>query len=196
MIPELHVPWLEASILIPLVGGLSIGLLRDREMARKVCTVIGTLTFLFTVGAWIDFATRGTFEAHDHWDAIEFVFHRDVFVIDELSAPLLPLAALQYLMTVLSTLRTKVNRFSFRWTLFSEAILLATLSCREPWVLVALLSLGGCSQAGSRHFSRLRGFGEGMFSVVSGGVAFRPMIRAQIACQRPPRLAVLRSTIC
>ena len=54
----------------------------------------------------------------------------------------------------------------------------------------------GCSQAGSRHFSRLRGFGEGMFTVVSGGVAFRPMIRAQIACQSPPRLAVFRSTIC
>jgi NADH-quinone oxidoreductase subunit M len=70
------------------------------------------------------------------------VFHRDVFVVDELSAPLLPLAALLYLMTVLSTLRTKVSRFSFGWTLASQAILLATLSCRQPWVLIALLSAG------------------------------------------------------
>jgi NADH-quinone oxidoreductase subunit M len=70
------------------------------------------------------------------------VFRKDVFVVDELSAPLLPLTALLYLMTALSTLKTKVNRFSFGWTLFSEAILLATFSCREGWALVGLLALG------------------------------------------------------
>ncbi len=61
-------------------------------------------------------------------------------MIDELSAPLLPLAALLYLLTVVSTLRTKVRRFPFTWTLFSEAILLATLSCREPWGVIVLLA--------------------------------------------------------
>src|SRR5690606_31953456 len=81
-------------------------------------------------------------EAHDHWDLFELAFHKDVFVVDELSAPLLPLAALLYVMTVLSTLRTKVNRFSFGWTLTSEAILLATLSCRQPWMVVLLLIVG------------------------------------------------------
>lgn len=33
-----------------------------------------------------------------------------------------------------------MNRFSFGWTLVSEAILLATLSCRESWVIISLLS--------------------------------------------------------
>jgi NADH-quinone oxidoreductase subunit M len=138
--PELHLPWLEFSVLVPLVGAVAVGLIKNRELAHKVCLLVCTVTFVFAAGEWIDFGTLRTFEAHDHWDAIEFIFHKDVFVIDELSAPLLPLAALVYLMTVLSTLRTKVNRFSFGWTLASEAILLATLSCREPWLLVILLS--------------------------------------------------------
>ena len=139
--PELHLPWLELSILVPLIGGVGIGLVGNRELAQKLCVALCTLTLFFAAGEWIDFATLGTFEAHDHWDVIGLVFHKDVFVIDELSAPLLPLAALQYLVTVLSTLKTKVNRFSFGWTLFSKAVLLATLSCREPWVLVGLLSI-------------------------------------------------------
>lgn len=138
---ETHLPWLELSILTPILGAIVIAFLSNPERARNVCISVCTLTLCFAAGEWIDFASLGTFEAHDHWDVIELIFHRDVFVIDELSAPLLPLAALQYLMTVLSTLRTKVNRFSFGWTLFSEAVLLATLSCREPWVIIALLSL-------------------------------------------------------
>ena len=72
---------------------------------------------------------------------LQLVFHRDAFVVDELSAPLLPLAALLYLTTVMTTLRTKVNRFSFGGTLFSEAVLLATLACRSPWVIIILLAV-------------------------------------------------------
>lgn len=138
--PELHLPWLELSITIPLLGGMATGLLRDRELARKLSLVVCLLTMICAAGEWIDFSTLHTFEAHDHWDVIRSIFHKDVFVVDQLSAPLLPLGALLYLITVLSTLRTKVNRFSFGWTLISEAILLATLSCRDPWVLIALLS--------------------------------------------------------
>lgn len=138
---ELHFPWIEIAILLPLLGAIVVGLTRNRDVARMRCLVISGLTAVCAIAEWIDFSSLHTFEAHDHWDVIEAVFHRDVFVIDELSAPLLPLAALLSLMTVLSTLRTKINRFSFGWTLFSEAVLLATLSCRGSWMLVGLLSL-------------------------------------------------------
>lgn len=141
MMKELHFPWLELAILLPLIGAIVVGWLRERELAHKMCLVICGLTLLLTIGEWVDFGTLQSFEAHDHWDLVEVVFGGDVFVVDELSAPLLPLAGLVYLMTVLSTLRTKVNRFSFGWTLFSQSILLATLSCRGPWMLVLLLSL-------------------------------------------------------
>lgn len=138
---ELHLPWLELSILIPLIGALWVARQRTPATARTHSVIVCGLTLLCAAGEWIDFATLNTFEAHDHWDIIEFLFHRDVFVIDELSAPLLPLGALLYLMTVLSTLRTKMNRFSFGWTLVAESILLATLSCRDPWGIITLMTL-------------------------------------------------------
>lgn len=136
---ELHVPWLEISILLPLIGALIVCLVRDRDTARRHCLWICGLTFVCAVGEWLDFGTLHVFEAHDHWGLIEAVFHKDVFVIDEFSAPLLPLAALVYLLTVLATVRTKVDRFTFGWAPFSEALLLATLACKEPWVIIGLL---------------------------------------------------------
>ncbi|MFN9719480.1 MAG: proton-conducting transporter membrane subunit [Planctomycetota bacterium] len=139
--PELHFPWLEFSILIPIVGSIVCGLIKDPISAQRVAVVCGGMTLLCTTGEWLDFATLSTFEAHDHWDLIQWLFKRDIFVIDELSAPLLPVAALLYLMTMFSTLRTKVGRFSFGLSLISEAIVLATLSCHSSWGLVLLLSL-------------------------------------------------------
>ena len=138
---ELHFPWLEISILLPLFGGLFVWLRGNREDSRIYAIGISGATLALAMGEWIDFAQLGAFEAHDHWDVIEAIFHQDVFVIDELSAPLLPLAALGFFVTILSTLRTKAARFSFAATLLSESIVLATFSCRASWPLVLLLCL-------------------------------------------------------
>jgi len=141
MIPELHFPWLESSIVLPLLGSIACGLLTDAVKAQRIAVICGGLTLFCTTGEWLDLGVMGTFEAHDHWDLVRWFFRADIFVIDELSAPLLPLSALLYLMTMLSTLRTKLGRFSFGLTLVSEAIVLATLSCHSPWVIILLLSL-------------------------------------------------------
>ena len=139
---ELHLPWLELAILIPALGSLWVGQLRNAERARRHSLVISCAALFCAVGAWQDFGLLQTFEAHDLGDMFANIAGRDVLVIDELSAPLLPLSALLYVLTILSTLLTKVNRFSFAWALFREAILLATLSCRAPWALVVLLAAG------------------------------------------------------
>lgn len=141
MIPELHFPWLECSIILPLLGSIACGLLRDPVKAQRIAVICAGLTLLCTTGEWLDFSLMGAFEAHDHWDFIQWFFRKDVFVVDELSAPLLPLSALLYLMTIVSTLRTKLGRFSFGLTLISEAIVLATLSCHSPWFIILFLSL-------------------------------------------------------
>ena len=141
MIPELHFPWLECSILLPLLGSIACAMIQDPVRAQRIAVLCSGLTLLCTIGEWTDFIFTGAFEAHDHWDIVKMIFRSDIFVIDELSAPLLPLSALLYLMTILSTLRTKVGRFSFGLTLISEAIVLATLSCHSPWVIIMLLSL-------------------------------------------------------
>lgn len=139
---ELHLPWLELAVLIPIVGAIWVGRLRDPDMARKSSIFFSGLALACTVGAWQDFWTLQTFEAHGRWDILQRIFGGEVFVIDELSAPLLPLAGLLYLLTFLATLRTKVRRFSFSWSLAREAVLLATLSCRQPWLIIALLAMG------------------------------------------------------
>ena len=139
MMPELHFPWLEYSILTPALGSILVWWIGDRRSAHNWSIVVCAIALLFALGEWVDFSVLESYEAHDHWDFIAFLFQQDVFVIDELSAPLLPLGALIYLVTVLSTLRTKAGRFSFAWALASESIILATLSCRASWVLVGLL---------------------------------------------------------
>ena len=138
---ELHLPWMELSTILPLVGAIIVRFVRDNETAYRFAVTICTITLLCAIGEWIDFGLLHTYEAHDHWDVLNSLFNSELFVIDELNAPLLPLSALLYLMTVLSTLKTKMNRFSFASTLCSEAILLSTLSCRNPAAIILLSAL-------------------------------------------------------
>lgn len=139
---ELHLPWLEISILLPLAGAFFVGRLRDPVRARQRSVLACGLTLLCSVAAWEDFTSLHAFEAHDRWDLVTQLLGRDLLVIDELSAPLLPLSALLYLLTVVATLRTQVRRFTFAGALVSESILLASLSCRDAWILAGLLGLG------------------------------------------------------
>lgn len=139
---ELHLPWLELAIVLPILGALWVRMIRDPDRARRHCLVVSGCTLFFSLCAWLDFASLHTFEAHDRWSIIEVLFNRGLFVIDELSAPLMPLGALLFFLTELATLRTKVRRFSFAWALASEAILLATLATKVPWAIVILLAIG------------------------------------------------------
>ncbi|MEZ6089931.1 MAG: proton-conducting transporter membrane subunit [Pirellulaceae bacterium] len=139
---ELHFPWIEISILVPLLGAVWIHFLGDHEKALRSAIGICVLTLCLTVGELIDFLSIGSFEAHDHWPFVDWLFDRDIFVVDELSAFQLPLAALIFLVTVMSTLRTKAPRFSLTLTLITETLVLATFSCRSSWTLIVLLILG------------------------------------------------------
>lgn len=140
---ELHFPFLELAIFIPLLGALWVRQLKDPQAARQACLLFTGLAFVFTVAAWQDFAFLGATEADDKWHLLPHLLNGfEPFVIDRLSAPLLPLSALLYFLTTVTTLKTKIRRFSFAWTLVSEAILLATLSCKHPPLLIALLIAG------------------------------------------------------
>ncbi len=139
---ELHFPWLEIAILLPALGSLIVARSNDSSDARRMSLLISAVSLLASLGAWFDLGYLHAFAAHDRWDMFEQLFGVDLFVVDELSAPLLALVSLQYFLTELSTLRTKIKRFSFAATLISESILLATLACRIPWGIVAFLALG------------------------------------------------------
>ena len=137
---DLHFPWLELSILIPLIGAALVHWRRDPVQARTWSVVISGLTLMSAFAAWEDFGLLNAKEADDAWHLLRGLFGRELLVIDQLSAPLLPLTALLYMLTIFTTLRTQVRRFSFSWTLISEAITLATLSCKLPWLIIALFA--------------------------------------------------------
>ncbi len=139
---DLHLPWLEASILISLIGSLIVSRLRDSDEARRWTLCFSGATLVSSVGAWIDFHELHVLQADDAWHFLSYLVGRELLIVDQLSAPLLPLVALLFFLTTLATLRTKIRRFSFALTLLSEAIVLATFSCKEPWGIIALLSIG------------------------------------------------------
>ncbi|MFG0268006.1 MAG: proton-conducting transporter membrane subunit, partial [Rhodopirellula sp. JB055] len=136
---ELHFPWIECSILVPLLGALWLQWRGDGERALRDTVAVCFVTLLLTMGELIDFTLVGAFEAHDHWPFLSWIFPPDIFVIDELSAFQLPLAAVIFMVIVLSTLRTKAPRFSLELALVSESLVLATFSCRASWALIVLL---------------------------------------------------------
>ncbi|MBM4001183.1 MAG: oxidoreductase [Planctomycetes bacterium] len=138
---ELSFPWLECAVLIPLVAVPAVLRVRDPETALRRTLVASSLAFLCAVAASVDFGWSGGFDARAPWDPWSVLAGRDGMVIDGLSAPLLPLAALLYLLVVVATLRTKIRRFPFAWTLFSESALLALLGCRDPWGVIGLLAI-------------------------------------------------------
>ncbi len=139
---HLHFAWLEAAIVLPLVGALVVARFRDPVRARQFSSVISGVALFCTVGAWQDFFTLHAEVANDRWDLVSQLCGARYLVIDEFSAPLLPLVAMLYFLTVLATLSTKLKRFSFAWTLVSESIALATFSTSEPRLLIVLLALG------------------------------------------------------
>jgi NADH-quinone oxidoreductase subunit M len=139
---ELHLPWLELAILAPIFGAIWTAGVRDSEEAQRRSLIMAGAALVCTIGAWLDFAWIEAPEAHDRWSLVASILGSERLSLDRVSAPLLPMAALVYFVTVLATLRTKVRRTSFSWMLVSEALLLATFSCRDPWGVIALLALG------------------------------------------------------
>jgi NADH-quinone oxidoreductase subunit M len=142
MTSELHLPWLGMAILLPLLGAFLAFLWRNHHRhVYRMSWVISGLTLLCTIGEWADFATLNTFGAHDHWDIFRMLAAQDVFVVDELSAPLLPLTALLYFLAILSTPQSKAARFPFLLALFSEAVGLALVSCNSTGLIISFLGL-------------------------------------------------------
>jgi NADH-quinone oxidoreductase subunit M len=133
-------PWLELAIVLPLFGAVWVRRTRDVDTARLHSLAVCGLALLCTLAALTNFG--GRWSVPGQWHVLVDLLARTPVAVDALNAPLLPLVSLLYLLTVLGTLRTKGVSFSFAGLLTSEAILLAALSCRQPWILIALLAAG------------------------------------------------------
>ncbi len=138
----LELPWLELATIAPLLGLFWLLGVRDAETARwravvAAAAALGCSLFGWLEFAWLDAPIGQT--AARFWSGWGLM---PPLALDEFNAPLPSLAALVFLLTVLATMRSKIQRFSFAWALLAHGLLLGTLSCREPWLLIVLLVLG------------------------------------------------------
>lgn len=139
---ELHLPWLQLAILTPLLGAAWVARGRTADSTHRRAVVLSGVTLLLAAAEALDFAWIHDFEVHEHWDLTRLAVSWEGLTVDALSAPLIPLAALIYWVTILATPREKARRFTFPGALVGESLALATLSCRTPVVVAALLALG------------------------------------------------------
>jgi NADH-quinone oxidoreductase subunit M len=137
----LEVPWLDGAIAFAIVGSLWVSMIRDPFRAARLGMAFTGIVFLFSFLAWLAFYLGVDADSISRASLQPYLFGREVLVLDELSAPLVPTLALVHFLTALATPRTKMRRFSFSWSLASEALRLAMFSCRASWLLVGLLAI-------------------------------------------------------
>jgi len=132
-------PWVEIAVAAPLLGAAAVRFARTTEAAGRIATLVTAVSLVAGVLAWVALLAG---EAPPRVGLFAELLGRELFLVDRLSGPLLPLVALLHLLTIATTARVKMNRMSFTGHLVGESIRLATFACVEPWPLVALLAVG------------------------------------------------------
>ena len=134
-------PWLELAIMAALIGSPFVSRLREPRRAYQWALAFTGTSFACAFLAWLSFYVETAPTVSQRWSVQPALFGRQVFRLDELSAPLVPAVSLLHFLTALATSRAHARRYSFSWSLAAEAIRLMTFSCNEPWILIWLLSL-------------------------------------------------------
>lgn len=136
-----YVPWLELTILVPLVGGLLALLSRESGASQRWGLAVTAGTLASAALAWLGHQTGASPNGAARWDVFPALFGFRLYEIDELSAPLVPLVALLHFLTVLGTTGSKGYRMSFPLLLVGEAIRLSVFAVEKPWPLIVFLAL-------------------------------------------------------
>ncbi len=137
----LTLPWLEISILLPLVGALCTACVRGAIAASRWCLTFAGATLVCTLLMGLAAANGVSPTGDSPYSLSHQLLGSALFEIDDLSTPLLPLVALLHFLTVLATARTKMARVSFSGMLISESIRLALFASKSPWLLIVFLAL-------------------------------------------------------
>lgn len=138
----LPLPWLEAAILVALIGALGISRIRNLNRAWRWGVAFTGAVFVCTLLASLGFYLQDTSQADTAGSLEQYVFGRVHLGLDDLNAPLVPAVALLHFLIAVATARTKMRSFSLTWSLTAESIHLTKFACKEPAVLIALLALG------------------------------------------------------
>lgn len=122
-------PWLEFTLLLPLVGALVTALIKTPALAAawSLACLVGVL--VTATAAAITYGGTGIHSSRH-------------FAVDDLSAPMLPVLSLLHVLTLLGKSKARVSPLSCVRLLLAAFISLAAVTCHTGWVLVALLVLG------------------------------------------------------
>lgn len=137
-------PWLELAVAIPLAGAAAVGLMRDAVGASRWAIGFTGATLAAALMACLGYY-YGPAAAGDPapWELLARATGTRYLALDELSAPLLPLTALLHFLTAVATARVKLRRFSFAWSLATDAMRMAMFggAADQPWLLIGLLAV-------------------------------------------------------
>ncbi|HEY2252895.1 MAG TPA: proton-conducting transporter membrane subunit [Planctomycetaceae bacterium] len=137
----LQFPWLEWAIGVAVVGSAAVAQIREPNRAYRWGLAFTGVSLACALLACLAFYLGTPTEAIALYSLQPRLFGRQIFQLDELSAPLVPAVTLLHFLMALATARTHMRRFSFSWSLAASAIRLATFSCDTPWVLIGLLAI-------------------------------------------------------
>src|SRR5262245_37300256 len=112
----LKLPWLEAAIVVPLLGAIAVGQLRNPIRAARSGLFFASATLGCTFLAAFAYLNTST-PSGGAWDFQQRLFGQRMFRLDDLNVPLVPTAALLHVLTTLATTRTKMKQFSMPWAL-------------------------------------------------------------------------------
>ncbi|HEV3438074.1 MAG TPA: proton-conducting transporter membrane subunit [Gemmata sp.] len=135
------IPWLELSILVPLVGAAASWWYRGNDASSRCGLGSTAATLVCTLLAWAGFEASANPGGAAVWEVLPRLLGKRFLEIDQLSAPLLPLVALLHFLIVLATSGTKLAQISYPMLLFTEAVRLAVFATVDPWPLIALFAV-------------------------------------------------------
>jgi NADH-quinone oxidoreductase subunit M len=136
----IQLPWLEVAIAAALVGSVLVSRMRQPSRAYQWGVVFTGTSFICSLLAWLSFYQGGSAARSPSTSIQTALFGRELFALDDLSAPLLPAVAMLHFLAAVATARAHMRRFSFSWSLAAEAISLATFATKEPRLLIGLLA--------------------------------------------------------
>ncbi|VTR97764.1 proton-conducting transporter transmembrane domain-containing protein [Tuwongella immobilis] len=132
----LNYPWIDAAVLLPLLGALLTLGIRDRQRCAAWTLSVTVAAFGCALLAWL-----AEDLAYDSPWSIR-VQGKPIFFLDSLNAPLVVAVALLHALTVLTTAKNRLPNLPFTLVLVGDAIRLAIFASNGRSILVLMLVLG------------------------------------------------------
>lgn len=135
------VPWLELTVAVPFLGAVGAWALRGSNSGHRYGLVVTAATLACAAVAWLGHQTGANPGGAAAWEVLPALLGFQLFEVDELNAPLLPLVALLHFLTVLATGGGKTARLSVPLLLLGESLRLSVFAVKSPWAIIVFLSL-------------------------------------------------------